>query len=131
MAKRGLLPVLHGDVAMDRSCGVGIVSGDQLVSYLAKSLNPEEVALGTAVDGVIFGGSPLPRICREELPQIESELRASKAVDVTGGMRGKLLELLELADYGISSRIFNAGKKGLVEKALRGESVGTLVEGRL
>ena len=53
--------------------------------------------------------------------------KGSSGVDVTGGMRGKLLELLDLADSGIDSIIFNAGKKGQINKALRGEPIGTTV----
>ena len=37
----------------------------------------------------------------------------SAGVDVTGGMKGKLLELLDLADLGIDSVIFNAAEKGI------------------
>jgi len=131
MLNRGLIPVLHGDVAMDRSRGAEIVSGDQLVTYLARSLSPDVVALGTAVDGVMFEGNPLPEVGRGTLPQIESQLGGSNGIDVTGGMKGKLLELLELADRGVKSTIFNAGKDGLIERVLRGEKVGTQVVGTI
>lgn len=130
MVNLGLLPVLHGDVAMDRKRGAGIVSGDQLVSHLARALRPEMVALGTAADGVIFEGEVLPVVRREDLPRIWSELGGSNGVDVTGGMRGKIQELLDLADEGVSSTIFNADKPGHVERVLKGERAGTTVEGR-
>ena len=48
-------------------------------------------------------------------------------VAVTGGMRGKLLELLELADRGTESVIFHAGKEGNITRALKGERVGTRI----
>lgn len=127
MVKSGLLPVLHGDVAMDISHGLGIVSGDQLVSYLAKALKAEVIAVGTDRDGVIFEGTALAEITRERLPELDSAIGASSTVDVTGGMRGKILELLELADSGSNSIIFNASKEGLIARALKGEAVGTLV----
>ena len=130
MVDRGLLPVLHGDVAMDRMRGAGIVSGDQLVSHMARVLRPEMVALGTAADGVIFEGEVLPVVRREDLPRIWSQLGGSNGVDVTGGMRGKIRELLDLADEGVSSVIFNAAKPGMVERILRGERGGTALEGR-
>jgi isopentenyl phosphate kinase len=127
MIGRSLLPVLHGDVAMDLVDGAGIVSGDQLVSHLARALKAQVVAVGTNVDGVIFQGKPLSTLTREDLPKISENLRGSSSVDVTGGMKGKLLELLDLADFGINSIIFNAGIKGQIEKALRGEPIGTAV----
>ena len=127
MVKIGLLPVLHGDVAIDDSNGAGIVSGDQIVSYLAKALKAEVIAVGTDRDGVIFEGSVLKEITRERMPELGSALGGSSAVDVTGGMKGKLLELLDLADTGSDSVIFNASKEGLITRALRGEPVGTTV----
>jgi isopentenyl phosphate kinase len=127
MVKDGLLPVLHGDVAMDATRKAGIVSGDQLVSYLAKALQAEIVAVGSNVDGVLASGKLVPEITRKDLPSIERYLGGSAGVDVTGGMKGKLLEMLDLADAGICSVIFNAAKKGNIARALSGESVGTRV----
>ncbi len=127
MIKDGLLPVLHGDVAMDISKKAGIVSGDQLVPYLARALGAKIVAIGSNVDGVIFQGKPLEMITRNDLSTIDGSLGGSSGVDVTGGMRGKLLELLELADEGIDSVIFNAAVPGRIARALKGESIGTAV----
>jgi isopentenyl phosphate kinase len=129
MVKDGLIPVLHGDVAMDASRKAGIVSGDQLVSYLAEAMKAEVVAVGTDVDGIIFQGRPLQRITKDRMASIEEAIGGSAGVDVTGGMKGKLQELLNLADMGTSSVIFNAGKKGNIARALRGEAVGTAVVG--
>ncbi|MDM7939956.1 MAG: isopentenyl phosphate kinase [Methanothrix sp.] len=127
MVRDGLLPVLHGDVAMDATRKAGIVSGDQIVTYVARALQAEIVAVGCNVDGVLFSGEPLRELTRKDLPSIERALGGSAGVDVTGGMRGKLLEMLDLADAGIMSVIFNAGTEGNVLRALRGEPVGTRV----
>jgi isopentenyl phosphate kinase len=127
MISRSLLPVMHGDVAMDLIYGAGVVSGDQLVSHLAKAMKAGVVAVGTNVDGVVFQGKPLSALTREDLPKISESLKGSSSVDVTGGMKGKLLELLDLSDFGIDSMIFNAGIKGQIERALRGEPIGTAV----
>lgn len=125
MIKRGLLPVLHGDVAMDVSRGAGIVSGDQLITYLARTFKADIVGLGCDVDGVICEGRCLDKVTLSDLERIDPG--TGKGVDVTGGMKGKLMELLDLAEYGIESVIFNAGKPGLIEKVLTGEQVGTVV----
>ncbi|MDD1740601.1 MAG: isopentenyl phosphate kinase family protein [Methanothrix sp.] len=127
MIKNGIMPVLHGDVAMDASRGAAIVSGDQLVAYLAGELEADTVAVGSNVDGILVSGRPLTFMSRNDLSQFESDIGASAGVDVTGGMRGKLEELLELADRGTESVIFNAGKKGNITRALKGESVGTRI----
>jgi isopentenyl phosphate kinase len=127
MLEDGLMPVLHGDVAMDATRKAGIVSGDQLVSYLAGALEAEVVAVGCDVEGVLLSGKPLAEISRRDLPAMESVIGGSGGVDVTGGMKGKLRELLDLADMGIDSVIFNAAKEGNIVRALRGESIGTRV----
>ncbi len=127
MLKNGIIPVLHGDVAMDYARGAAIVSGDQLVTYLATALQADVVAVGSNVDGVLVSGRPLPSISRKDLPEFESAIGGSAGVDVTGGMRGKLLELLDLADLGIESVIFNAGIEGNIAQALKGETLGTRI----
>ncbi len=127
MLKDGLMPVLHGDVAMDATQKAGIVSGDQLVSYLAKALQADVVAVGCDVDGVLLAGQPLAEITRLDLPAVESAVGGSTGVDVTGGMRGKLQELLDLADMGTDSVIFNAAREGNIVRAMRGESIGTKI----
>jgi isopentenyl phosphate kinase len=127
MIENGLLPVLHGDVAMDITRRAGIVSGDQLVPYLARSLKAEIVAVGTDVDGVMRGGKTIPEMGKRDLPALAGAVGESSEVDVTGGMRGKLMELLELAEAGIESTIFNASLEGQIERALRGEALGTRV----
>lgn len=53
---------------------------------------------------------------------------STQTVDVTGGMGGKLGELLELAKIGIESEIINAGHDNNIKKALKGENgIGTLI----
>lgn len=128
MIEEGLLPVLHGDVAMDITRRAGIVSGDDLVPYLARSLDAEIVAEGTDKDGVLVEGKPLERISRDDWPAVEEHLGGSSTTDVTGGMREKVLKLLELADTGINSLIFNASKKGYISRVLKGDALGTKVE---
>lgn len=130
MIEEGLLPVLHGDVAMDITRRAGIVSGDDLVPYLARSLDAEIVAEGTDKDGVLVEGKPLERISRDDWSAVEEHLGGSSTTDVTGGMREKVLKLLELADTGINSLIFNASKKGYISRVLKGDALGTKVERR-
>jgi isopentenyl phosphate kinase len=128
MIEEGLLPVLHGDVAMDITRRAGIVSGDDLVPYLARSLDAEIVAEGTDKDGVLVEGKPLKKISRDDWPAVGEHLGGSSTTDVTGGMREKVLKLLELADTGINSLIFNASKKGYISRVLNGDALGTKVE---
>jgi isopentenyl phosphate kinase len=106
----GITPVLHGDVVMDTARGASIVSGDQIVASLARALSPDRVGLATDVPGVLGkDGAVLERIRRGSAG---ASARGSGNTDVTGGMRGKLAELLALADEGIGSSIFHASRVG-------------------
>ena len=100
----GCVPVLHGDVVMDRARGACIVSGDQLVSYLAPRLGFTRIGLATDVQGVLADGAVVPRLTRRLVADLA--IGASSTMDVTGGMAGKVNELLALADAGASSHVF-------------------------
>ena len=108
MLSLGMVPVIHGDVVMDLSKGACIVSGDQLVRYLAVGLGINRVGLATDVPGVLDGERVVPEITRDSMPTLR--IGNSMHTDVTGGMRGKINELLELADAGIGSDIFHVSR---------------------
>lgn len=108
MLTLGVVPVLHGDVVMDTVRGACIVSGDQIVPAMAVALSATRVGVATDVPGVLSGGSVVPVITRETVAGID--LGDSSNTDVTGGMRGKVNELLLLADAGISSHLFHISR---------------------
>jgi isopentenyl phosphate kinase len=108
MLSLGMVPVIHGDVVMDLSKGACIVSGDQLVRYLAVGLTISRVGLATDVPGVLDGERVVPEISRDTMPTLR--IGNSMHTDVTGGMRGKINELLELADAGVGSDIFHVSR---------------------
>ncbi|MDD1657603.1 MAG: isopentenyl phosphate kinase family protein [Methanomicrobiales archaeon] len=107
----GITPVLHGDVVADRARGASIVSGDQLVTFLAAGLACSRVGVATNVKGVLGpDGKVVPRIDAASVRDLP--LGGSGARDVTGGMRGKVEELLRLAGQGIESHIFHVSRLG-------------------
>jgi isopentenyl phosphate kinase len=65
----------------------------------------------------------------EELKKIKNQLGKSTASDVTGGMLGKIAELIPAVEQGIPVTIVIAAKPNRVYKALIGEPIeGTLIE---
>src|SRR5512145_2588732 len=125
MLRLGMVPVIHGDVVMDLSRGACIVSGDQLVRYLAVALRISRVGLATDVPGVLDGDVVVPEITRKKVSSLR--IGSSNHTDVTGGMRGKIDELLGLADAGVRSDIFHVSR---VPDFLRGYAHGgTIVRG--
>ncbi|MBR1368504.1 uridylate kinase [Methanocalculus chunghsingensis] len=110
MADLGIVPVLHGDVVMDRKRGGCIISGDQLVLRIAEGVRAERVGLATDVAGVLSEGEVVRMMTRSTADAVD--LGDSEKMDVTGGMRGKVQELLALADTGIMSSIFHIERLG-------------------
>jgi len=108
MFNLGMVPVIHGDVVMDRSRGACIVSGDQLVSFLAGRLSMQRVGLATDVPGVLDGGEIVPVITPAMVHALQ--IGSSTHTDVTGGMKGKIAELLGLAAAGIGAEIFHVSR---------------------
>ncbi|MDL2270741.1 isopentenyl phosphate kinase family protein [Methanobrevibacter sp. OttesenSCG-928-I08] len=126
------IPVLYGDVVLDDKLKMAVLSGDQIIQYLAMNLESDRIILGTDVDGV-YNKNPKTNddaILFERFNSMDEldSLDSTTNVDVTGGMIGKIKELLELADIGIDSKIINVNKKDFVYKALENEDIkGTVI----
>lgn len=129
---KGFIPVIYGDVVLDSNLEICVISGDQLIQYLAMNLNPDMVVLGTDVDGV-YNKNPKTHddaIFFEKFSSLEDldTLEGTTNVDVTGGMVGKIKELLYLADLGIESKIINAEIEDNIYKVLENMDVkGTVI----
>jgi len=136
---RGLLPVLYGDVVMDREQGVAICSTERLFELLARELP----AHGTRVRRVLWlgetdgvydaDGRTVDRLVAGDLArrgELRGAIGAAAGTDVTGGMLHRVETALALAARGIPSLIANGTTPGLLAAALRGEPVrGTEVAG--
>ena len=126
----GFVPVIYGDVVIDSSLKIAVLSGDQILQYIAKNLKSKEIneiILGTDVDGV-FTKNPKKHNNAKLIRKVSSledieVLDSTTNIDVTGGMIGKIKELLELADLGIESKIINANKEGLITDSLLNKKV--------
>ncbi|GAB3027468.1 isopentenyl phosphate kinase [Natronobiforma cellulositropha] len=95
MLGEGFVPVLHGDGVVQAGEGVTVLSGDELVTTLARSLAADRVGLCSTVPGVLdTAGEVVPRI--EHYDEVASALGESESTDVTGGMAAKVRTLLEL-----------------------------------
>jgi isopentenyl phosphate kinase len=128
MLRSNIIPVLHGDVVMDRSQGFNILSGDQIVAFLAQKMRPKKIGVGSDVDGIIYRNRKLNRIDPNQFEKYRDGILGSRSTDVTGGMLHKVVELLEIAKSGIQSEIFNATLDGNITKFLTShQDVGTII----
>ena len=134
--KMGFVPVLYGDATLDGKLGFTVLSGDQLVSHLARILGAKKIIIGVDTDGLYDADPKVERNVKlythlnlSELEKIKTKLGGSTAPDVTGGMLGKVSELIPAVAEGIQVTMVNAAKPNRIYKALIGEVVeGTVME---
>jgi isopentenyl phosphate kinase len=113
----GYLPVLYGDFVLDNSLGGSPCSGDQIMAYLGKK--SEFLVFATNVDGVLDEeGNPIPEITKDNFQEISKHFKETPN-DVTGAMKGKVQELLQI---GVPSYIVNADSPERVVKILMGDA---------
>ncbi len=138
LVQHGLVPVVYGDVSVDASQGMSIVSTEKLFDNLARELSPDRIILCGQVDGV-YEQDPLANpeaglidsIDSSNWSEVEARLTGSHGVDVTGGMVSKVREMyhLTLAMPPMQAMIMSAEEPGHVEAVLKGQVVdfGTLI----
>ncbi|MFA6213947.1 MAG: isopentenyl phosphate kinase [Candidatus Micrarchaeia archaeon] len=114
--KAGYVPVLFGDMIPDSKLGCSVCSGDQIVAYLGRWAS--RVVLATNVDGVLVHGKVVPLITRANFAKIARHLKGSSSPDVTGGMEGKIRELMKAK---VTAYIVNARKPARVLSLLLGK----------
>jgi isopentenyl phosphate kinase len=130
MLSTGLLPVPYGDVGVDLDKGFCILSTEEILRFLAVQLKPSRVIIGSDVDGV-YDSDPhlnpearkMPLITPDSVGLAMKSLGAATTVDVTGGMRSKVLKLLELVQEvdDVECEVLNLLVPGNLEDALNGE----------
>jgi len=126
-----LIPIVFGDVVIDKKIGATIYSTEELFSYLAKFLHPKRILLAGKDKGV-FTDYPdnhelISLITPDIYPSISEKIISSSSIDVTGGMSTKvksMLNLIKLED-GLTIDIFSGEEKDNLYRAISGENIGT------
>lgn len=125
--EHGLVPVVYGDVALDRSQGGTIISTEQIFAYLAGHLHPDRMILVGVVDGVFESdplrepaARPMPEITAANWASVRALLGGSHGVDVTGGMLAKVEAMVELARRmpGLEIQLISGEPPGALQAAL-------------
>lgn len=136
---RGLVPLVYGDVALDRKQGCTIVSTEQLFAYLARRLTPARMVLVGEVDGV-YTDDPLAnpdavrisRITPGTFDGVKAHLGGSHGADVTGGMLVKVREMVDLVAQGNTERVHlvSGRREGTLTRVLlsTASGEGTVIE---
>ena len=133
MAQSKLIPVTFGDIVYVEGAKYSILSGDALMTILARVLRPLRIIFATNVDGV-YKDSVSKEIVREiqVVDQRESiEFFKTSGIDATGGMQRKVTEAFKIASHGIDVLMINGLVPERIIEAVEGTlKVGTVVKGR-
>ena len=129
----GLIPVVNGDTVFDTARGGTILSTEDIFSALVPSLSPARILLAGIEHGV-YADYPtclhlIPYVTPFSSNIIRSQIQGSASIDVTGGMRSKVDEMLSLAQQypGFEALIFSGMVPGNLREALKGFCPGTRI----
>lgn len=137
--ENGFLPIVYGDVVVDRKQGVSIAPTEELIRYLAAKMATKRVIVAGDTDG-IFDIDPkidhsarlIGVINKKNIKSALVSATGSKKIDVTGGMHTKLEYLYNVSrSSGATCEIINGNVKGRLYSALSGSrTIRTLIDGR-
>lgn len=128
-----LMPVVHGDVTFDEALGGTILSTEDVFAFLAEQFPPTRILLAGIEAGVWEDFPARTKLVKQiqlsDYEKMRAGISGSASTDVTGGMKAKVEEMLELIkkNKGLTVQIFSAEESGCLTRALNGENVGTLL----
>ncbi|MFZ0514031.1 MAG: isopentenyl phosphate kinase [Candidatus Nitrosopolaris sp.] len=130
IAKGGIIPITFGDVVHVNRQNYSILSGDTLMTILAKELVPTKTIFTVNVDG-LYKDMKNAEIIREINNATYKSIEFSKILmDVTGGMNRKIREAFKIAASGIDVLLVNGLKPQRILDAIEGiDFDGTAIRG--
>jgi isopentenyl phosphate kinase len=128
IAKSGLIPVTYGDALWYGQKKTYILSGDKIMTHLAKTLKPKLCIFALNEDGLYadLKSKKLIYELKGEQPTI-----SENKMDVTGGMTRKVEEASKIAKTGLDVFFVNGNKPERIVKAVKNRTFeGTLFRGK-
>jgi isopentenyl phosphate kinase len=128
----GMIPLLGGDVLVDRQAGFSVHGGDGLAVDLAVHFGADRLIFATAVDG-IYDRDPVQfpdatRFDRISLQTVNAQLDRHQRADASGAMAGKLDAARRAGNAiaaGLQVHVISMMQLGVLSSLLRGMMVGT------
>ncbi len=126
----GLLPIVYGDVVLDRTRGAVIVSTEEVFGTIAKEAARRRVPIVRAVwlgetDGVRgVDGCTMAHLSATAALRVARRVTGASGVDVTGGMALRLRTTAALAKAGVPSLIIDGRERGSIAAAIAGRAPG-------
>ncbi len=129
----GLTPLVAGDVVFDKIRGGTIFSTEDVFMALAAANPPDRVLICGKESGVWenypANTSLISKITPSGYEQMQRSLGSSAGIDVTGGMRTKVEQMLNLVKRypQTSAVIFSGSQPGALYEVLVGRPHGTVI----
>jgi len=124
IARTGLIPVTYGDALWYGQNKTFILSGDKIMTHLAKILKPRLCIFALNEDG-LYSDLNSKKLIHEL--QGERPLISENKMDVTGGMTRKVEEATKISKMGMNVFFVNGNKPGRIVKAVKNRKFeGTL-----
>ncbi len=123
----GIMPIMFGDVLMDRKKGFGICSGDQLMEALCDMFKPDMVVFVSDIDG-LYDKDPKDHSDATFIEYVDTEIlkniNSNTTVDdVTGGVEAKMRAMLRMSTEDRPCVLVNGSVPGRLLSLLKGEDV--------
>lgn len=128
-----VLPILYGDIILDKRGSFSIISGDQIIFKLCENLkkyNISKVIFALEIDGIFIKDKEHDK----DNIQLATEINANQLnnldladlgekIDVTGGIRGKINSIKKISEYNIPVQLLNGLKEGYIFKSLNNKKI--------
>ncbi|MFX0083056.1 MAG: isopentenyl phosphate kinase [Candidatus Hodarchaeota archaeon] len=128
-----ILPVLYGDIILDKLGSFSIISGDQIIFELCRNLQKysvSKVIFAIEADGIFIKD----RNSKDKDVRLASKIYSSelndldladlgKKIDVTGGIEGKIDFIKQICKFNVPVQLINGLKENYIYNSLKNEKI--------
>ena len=126
-----ILPILYGDIVLDKHQSFSIISGDQIIFELCEHLKQFQVSkviFTMETDGIFIQDkdSSFPKLAKNVHARDLNSLNLAsleQKIDVTGGIEGKINFIKQICDLEIPVQLINGLKDSYIYKSLKNQEL--------
>ena len=127
-----ILPILYGDIILDKQGSFSIISGDQIILELCKNLDRyriSKVIFTMETDGIYVIDNESGEDCILATECYSDQLENLKLanldqkIDVTGGIKGKINFIQKICNHNIPVQLINGLKDEYIYKSLKNQKL--------
>ena len=127
-----ILPILYGDIILDKQGSFSIISGDQIILELCKNLDKytiSKVIFTMETDGIYINDNEsgddciLATECYYDQLENLNLANLGQKIDVTGGIKGKINFIQKICNHDIPVQLINGLKEDYIFKSLKNEKL--------